>query len=607
MDEERIRIFAQSLRQDENRKVKCQTCIDMGKGGDDPSLSIKNMGEYAIYKCHKCDTVGRVNFHERQRSKPAERVEPPTKKTDPTPEEKMSGAKWLEDVRKIPYDKVSAYVEFGSAYFKAASESQPCVEFVYKNQQGRKVYAKFRSIQEKHFTSGPSGPGGTDTLFLTEAIDYNKNYLIITEGEMDALTLKAFGFNAVSMPTGANIKWLAHNQNLLQKFKHILIWFDADSKGGLVSDKLKAAPPKLTLNFTYLNPDKLRGMFPENPDIKDANDIARSSPENMLSILRDVLKNCFERHLPAYVIRPSSLMPSLTRIRDRTYANRIGIDEPSLDTVMSLVPGYAGLVTGIPGHGKSTFLSWYAYRLADKYGKKTVFWSPENDPALLVADLVGMAAGKILPGHAGAAEMSDAEIESNNVFVDDHFRIVADAEDQSDIDTILNQMQAAALDMGGAELYVIDPFNYIKLPEMKNQLDAVKIVYSKIRRFAHANKAFVVLIAHPKKMEEYETRKKKDDMDESESPAGEPETKKYKVPGMYSVSGSADFANMADLGLTVYREENKTKIVNWKSRRPFLGTMGISADLVYQPGSGRFRVLGAGSSPADTYESDVPF
>lgn len=587
MNEDTIKSVAYRLRQDENRKIACPACVDAGKDKHDLSMSVINKGDYALYKCHRDDSHnGRINFEGRKRTEPP--AEKPTEKIDPSEKELSAGQRWIEQVRGIPFERVEQFVSFGSAYFKQANGSLPCIEFIYKDENGKKVYSKFRSIEGKYFTSGHSTPGGTDTLYLTEAVNYEKPYIILCEGEIDSLSLKAAGFNAVSMPTGANVKWLVHNQNLLSKFQRVLIWFDADAKGGTVAEKLKLQPPKLIKNFTFLNPKKLAELC---PDSKDANEVLLA---HGTGLFKQILATCFEKHTPDYVIRPSSLMKGLVRVRDNTYANRVGINSPALDEVISLVRGYAGLVTGIPGHGKSTFLSWYAYKRAEIYGHKTVFWSPENDPTLLTADIIGMAAGRLVKGHAGALPMSDHELQTHAAFADTHFRVVQDCEEGSDIETILNQMQAAALDMGGADLYVIDPWNYIKMPNVasKNSLDAVRMVYSRIRRFAVANDCSVVVVAHPKKMDEIEAKKRDDEDDASRSESHEENgIKRYKMPGMYSISGSADFANMADFVIVVHREESHTTIANVKSRRPFLGTMGASCAVAYRPSAGDFRIL----------------
>lgn len=591
MNEDAIKSVAYRLREGENRKIPCPACVDSGKDKHDLSMSVINKGDHALYKCHRDDAHnGRINYEGRRKAEPP--PEKPVQKIDPSEKEMTAGQKWIEQVRGIPFNRVEQFVSFGSAYFKQANGSLPCIEFVYKDEHGKKVYSKFRSIEGKYFTSGTSLPGGTDTLYLTEAVNYEKPYLVICEGECDSLALKAAGFNAVSMPTGANVKWLQHNQNLLSKFERVLVWFDADAKGGTVAEKLKLQPPKLTQNFVYLNPKKLNEICPTS---KDANEVLLA---HGTGIFKQILATCFEKHTPDYVIKPSSLMPSLIRVRDRTYANRIPIDEPCLDNIMSLTPGHAGIITGIPGHGKTSFLSWYVYRRANKYGHKTVFWSPENDPALLSADLIGLSAGRLIQGHAGVPEMTNSEISSNLSFVDDHFRIVQDAEDGADIDTILNQMEAASLDIGGADIFVLDPFNFVKLPETKNQLDAVKIVFSKIRRFAVKNKCFFVLVAHPRKQNEKESFVKEDDASREDQ-----YIKKYSMPGMYSISGSADFANMADLIITVHREDSHTVIATSKSRRPFLGSIG-TCDVVFQPSSGRFNVVGRAQTPTlDDFDS----
>ena len=93
----------------------------------------------------------------------------------------------------------------------------------------------------------------------------------------------------------------------------------------------------------------------------------------------------------------------------------------------------------------------------------------------------------------------------------------------------------------------------------------------RMRRFAYAHDCQVILVAHPAKL-----RRREDGS--------------LPVPGLYDISGSANFANKADFGITVHRDLNtgRTTISVRKCRFKHLGKIG-DAELEYDVPTGCYQ------------------
>ena len=69
--------------------------------------------------------------------------------------------------------------------------------------------------------------------------------------------------------------------------------------------------------------------------------------------------------------------------------------------------------------------------------------------------------------------------------------------------------------------------------------------------------------------------------------------KSLKAPGLYDISGSANWANKADIGLTVHRPDPKThetEIHVRKVRFKHVGKIG-SLMMIWEKASGRYEVV----------------
>lgn len=127
-------------------------------------------------------------------------------------------ATWLRDVRKIPDATVEAY--------KLASRGERLM-FPYLR-DGELVFAKYRKLPKQFSAEGDCEP----ILFGWQAIKPDARALIIAEGEMDALAYHAYGYPALSVPTGATgHAWIESEYARLEVFDTLYLSFDSDSVG----------------------------------------------------------------------------------------------------------------------------------------------------------------------------------------------------------------------------------------------------------------------------------------------------------------------------------------------------------------------------------------
>ena len=123
-------------------------------------------------------------------------------------------------------------------------------------------------------------------------------------------------------------------------------------------------------------------------------------------------------------------------------------------------------------------------------------------------------------------------------------------------------------------MLVVDPFNFIELPQIPGTTDADKItiVLKMIAEFAHEKNIALMLVAHPKKP--------------VFTSGGTP------VPlNLYDISGSANFYNMCDVGIIMERNIDKdvTFLRVLKARFDDLGDIG-TAYTYYDKETFRFGV-----------------
>jgi len=107
--------------------------------------------------------------------------------------------------------------------------------FPYYDNKNRLINAKNLDIQRKpdgkkvmYFIESECEP----VLFGWQSITDNDRYVVITEGEIDAMSMKQYGHPALSTPHGSQgMEWIENEYENLERFETIYICFDQDDPG----------------------------------------------------------------------------------------------------------------------------------------------------------------------------------------------------------------------------------------------------------------------------------------------------------------------------------------------------------------------------------------
>ncbi len=534
-------------------KIRCPKCSATRKNKNDPCLSVTVDDDGAVWNCwNGCGFVGGVSDRE-----PA-RVYSIKPKPDAIPE---IGALFLDAVeffkrRKIGTHTLSlAGVGCATAFIPAKQAKSPCIAFPYREAGAKIVNIKFRTL-DKEFAQVR---GAKKILFGYDRVDESHAQLVITEGEIDALSMTEAGVvNAVSVPDGASDrKWEFLDDETLGKFTRVVIAVDDDDKG-------RELGQELARRFGYER--CWQTQWPEG--CKDANDV-------LVKHDAEKLADCVSTARPF----PVAGLHLFDEYRDEIWnlysghlSRGVSTGWVSVDKHMTIRTGELSIVTGIPGAGKSEFIDAICVNLAAIRDWNIAMCSFENPPSEHFAKLAEKYLGK--PFFEGPRpRMEWTEAEQALAWAVKKFVLIRADDEAPTIDWILDRARVATIRYGIRGL-VIDPYNEIehKRTAGLNETEYVCDVLTKVKRFARNHDVHVWFVAHP--MKPMRT------------------TEKKQEPSLYDISGSAHWNNKADIGLVVEREFDST-MVNVhvrKVRFRIVGTPG-KVTLRYDRATGTYHEL----------------
>jgi twinkle protein len=292
-------------------------------------------------------------------------------------------------------------------------------------------------------------------------------------------------------------------------------------------------------------------------DCKDANDVLKLHGKETLASLIELA-----RELPIDgIVNHDDLANDVLNYYENGYPQGTKTGIEGFDEYLQLMPGQFTTVTGAPGHGKSEWVDNMIAHTAVKSGWKWAVCSFENTPAALHATkLVEKLSGKAFDFRKDPTNrVSSGDINMLLTFIGSNFAFINTGNTDITLDGILAKTGELVARKGINGL-LIDPWNYIehKIPVGMPETLYISESLTKIKHAAMKYGIHIILIAHPAKLQK---------------PLGQ---KKYEVPTMYSISGSAHFNNKTDNGLTVYRdfETGNVQIHIQKVRYSWLGKIG---------------------------------
>lgn len=281
----------------------------------------------------------------------------------------------------------------------------------------------------------------------------------------------------------------------------------------------------------------------------------------------------------AGVSGPPQLMLQVLDLWDKGLPPGFKTGWPTIDRHYTVVPGQVTVITGWPGSGKSEWLDALLVNLMHQ-GWRHAIYSPENQPLELhLAKILEKVIGKPF-GRGPTERMTKDEVKE--VVVDvlaSRFSFVKVPEDGA-----LSAMRVIEAATPWLELFpdsprslVIDPWNELEhfRPREISETEYVSRTLQQIRTWARTWNVHVFLVAHPQK-----TRR-------------DPNSGKLPIPTLDLISGSQNWWNKADAGITIYRDpaqpdSQEVEVHVQKVRFKHVGRPGL-VTLNYDRVTGRYH------------------
>lgn len=350
-------------------------------------------------------------------------------------------------------------------------------------------------------------------LFGWQAIDPNASYVVICEGEIDAMTVHQYGHPALSVPFGAGggdkQKWVDSEYHALEQFRDIYLCMDSDPVGREAAEEIASRLGRhrcrmIDLGFKDPNEALLFGVGPEwfAECLKGAETL---DPE--------VLKSAGKF---------TDQVERLWRDKDKPQ-NHITLPWAKTHSQVQLMHGQLTVWMGYNGHGKSELLlQVMAHRMT--LGDRVCIASLEVPAADLIAwHLVPMLSAMAEPSSDYRREICD--------WLDSHlwlFDLVGTAKG----DQLLEVFKYAHARYGISH-FVLDSLLKVGLGE--DDYNGQKFFVEKLCDFKNQTKACVHLVAHSRKKDDGES----------------------KAPTKHDTRGSSSIVDLADNMFVVYRNKPK--------------------------------------------------
>lgn len=203
-------------------------------------------------------------------------------------------------------------------------------------------------------------------------------------------------------------------------------------------------------------------------------------------------------------------------------------------------------------------------KLAINHNWRWGIFSPENSTIEIhLLRLIEILVGKpFLKDYNN--RMTFDEVESAREFVNNHTYFILPDNEEYRLERILEAASGLVLKHGIKGL-ILDPWNTLE-HQYGNDSETIYTgkVLNQLKYFARIHDIHLILVAHPRKM----ARKK--------------DSKLFEVPTLYDISGSANWFNIADNGMVVYRQFNEAMTESYpivyiqKVKHKFIGKTGFA-------------------------------
>lgn len=406
-------------------------------------------------------------------------------------------------------------------YFYLTEENDKCLIFPFvKNDE-------LISAKRKNINGGTSiftGKNFKPTLFGWQQVDINhfkldEKVIVITEGEIDCITLTQCGLLALSLPNGANaLGWFDLESHLLERFEKIILCFDMDEAGGKGSKILSEKFSKAAYKNIHI------AQLPH----KDPNDCLKAGikKEELKNIILDakLVPGCLNvKDLARFSDFFDDIVAYDKLISERTF----GISLPWDTNFFRWRPSEVSILTGVTGHGKTQFLNQVIIHTISS-GDPVLMASPEMDKRKIGSNLIKLAVGGIKVPLETKKKVSD-KLFNNLIF--------HTVEGEINLPRLLQSI-TKVMKTESVSLITIDNLSMCDVQSDNKGLNQQRKAINLLVAFAKKHNKHIILVAHPRKLKD------------TNIPAGQ-----------YDVSGSAALVNIANNVFCFWRNEKKEKII----------------------------------------------
>ena len=368
-------------------------------------------------------------------------------------------------------------------------------------------------------------------LFGMNKIDPTHS-LVITEGQIDTLSIFEAGYNNVtSVPGGTeNKKWIEECWNWLEQFDKIILWFDNDIAG--VKSRKEVASRLGTWRTLYVDlPPVLTTEDGKTVKCKDANEVLYFFGKDKIISLLDGAQEI-----------PVSGVVNLSDVSEFNLEEADGLYthlQPLDDIVYKFLMGSVVVLTGKRGSGKSSLANQIFASEGLNQGYDIFYYSGELDPRVLRSwiDLNLAGEEKVKEDKTGFIKIIDANARkeisdwyNGRVWIYDNNSNKA----KDILDSGINVTRKY-----GSRIWILDNLMMMDLDsdgDLTSTLQKQKEFIVNIVKIAQTYNILIVLVIHPRKVSVNQSDLIADD-----------------------VSGSGDLTNMAQYVVSARRFTQKEK------------------------------------------------
>ena len=348
--------------------------------------------------------------------------------------------------------------------------------------------------------------------------------LIVTEGERDVLTLREAGYPyVISVPNGAA-------SDLSKGFEAFRPWLDRVQELVICGD---SDLPGRTLVKHLADYFGTRCLFTVLPGgCKDISDVLVAYGAD---VVREIIGSACP-HRTSDIITVSERADEIMNVLNGNYDHGYDVGYGPLTDRVFHPTDQGGLIiaTGKPNSGKTDFLNDLTCRLMAKTGRNVCYLSFEvPDKNKHMANLIRLMLGKV-----NTAAYTREQLQPIVSFLDGHM-VHLDLHEVSPTPANIIERAERVKRAMPLKYLIIDPYLFMEMEtgRYNTETQAIKGMLTQMQAWGRNNGVWVIIVAHPRSLKKLNGKNELEEID------------------MYTISGSANWANLADFIFSISRIE----------------------------------------------------